>query len=143
VVLIKTKASLDLNPGSAAIVHISISSSHLPPLLIQNIQATTPRSPSNTPSPTTKTFSSTCSLSSPLACLSHHLLHISVELSLPYVCDLFACYTLLSHIQPYSPRPSETAFSNIPALQDLVYGGDISVSILYDTLCDMHYDLRI
>jgi len=137
VVLIKSQALLDLNPGSVAILGILESCPHRSQLSIQNNPVTKPHSLSSTPCPTTKTFSSGGLPSSPSAYPLHYTLHILAELSLPREYGLFACCTPQSHNPAGSSSPSEKVFANTLAPQDLGYGGDISESKRYDTPCDM------
>lgn len=122
---------------------ISKSCPHQSPQLLQNNPVTKPHSPSSRPSTTTKTFSLTDSPSSLLSCPLLHLLHISEVLSLPCEYDPSACCIPLSHNPADSSLLSEKVFANTPALQDLGYGGDISVSIRYDILSDRLRGLSI
>jgi len=141
--LIKIQALLDLNPGPVAMLYISKSCPHRSQLLLQNNRVTRLHSLSNTPCPTTKTFSSAGLPSFPSICPPHHTLHILVELSLPYEYDLSACCIPQYRIPAGSSLPSEKAFANTLALQDLGYGGDISESKRYDTPCDRRCNLKI
>ena len=142
VVLIKNQASLDLNPGSVAMIYISKSCPHRSQLLLQSNQVTKLHSLSSIPCPTTKTFSLTGLPSSLLSYPPHHILHSSAELSLPYVYDPSVCCIPLSRIPADSSSPSEKVFANTLAPQDLGYGGDISVSRRYDTLSGRLHDLN-
>ena len=142
-VLIKTQASLDLNPGSVAMIYISKSYPHRFPLSIQNNLVTIPHSLSNTPCPTMKTFSSGGLPSSPSAYPSHHTLHILGELSSPCEYDLSPWCMPQSRNPVGSSSPSEKVFANTPAPQDLGYGADISESRRYDTPCGRRCDLNI
>jgi hypothetical protein len=66
-----------------------------------------------------------------------------VELSLPYEYGLSACCIPQSRIPAGSSSPSEKVFANTLALQNLGYGGDISVSRQYDTLSGKLHGLNI
>ncbi len=142
-VLIKTQASLDLNPGSVAMSGISKSYPHRSPLLIQNIPVTRLPFLSSTVCTTTKTFSSGGLPSSPSAYPSHHTLHILEELSLPCEYGLSPWCRPQSRNPVGSSSPSEKVFANTPAPQDLGYGADISESRQYDTPCGRRCDLNI
>ena len=141
--LIKSKASLDLNPGSVAMLYISKSCPHRSQLLLQNNRVTRLHSLSNIPCPTTKTFSLTGLPSFPSICPPHHTLHILVELLLPYEYGLSVCCIPQPRFPAGSSSPSEKVFANTLALQDLGYGGDISESKQYDIPCDRRCDLKI
>ena len=122
---------------------ISKSYPHRSLQLLQNNPVTKPHSSPSRPSTTTKTFSLTDSPSSLLSCPLLHLLRISEVLSLPREYDPSACCIPLSHNPANSSSLSEKVFANTPALQDLGYGGDISVSIRYDILSDRLRGLSI